>query len=113
METKKVTYKSIINATIHADNSSDEERVFNISADVTMRGSSVDNFNNGQVTTSADSQGNNMPSCSFSESYTTNVSVNFYQVDSTEMQCAMLSAINEFIKSVRNNVPVIDEVSHS
>ena len=68
-----VSFKDILNATVHADNSSDTGRTADVSADVQFSGREATGFINGI----AQPTGSPGPVCQFSESRGHNLSLTF------------------------------------
>ena len=96
-----VTFKNVVNATIHVDNSSDSDRSMSISADAIIYGSQVDSIQNGQCVSVSD------PSVlvSFAASNGGYLSLTFNNMGDADAQVGVLREINGFISGVKESVP--------
>lgn len=93
---EKVTYKTLNSVNARMDNSVDAERVYGISADVSISGNNVDNIDSGEVTR----DGSTEAIATFSSYGESNLSIT-HQGTEPEEQCQVTTAVNDFVKEVR------------
>ena len=98
-----VSFKDILNATVHADNSSDTGRTADVSADVQFSGREATGFINGI----AQPTGSPGPVCQFSESRGHNLSLTFIGYPDAVSRLDTLRAVDAFIAGVRDFAPSI------
>lgn len=98
-----VSFKDILNATVHADNSSDTGRTADVSADVQFSGREATGFINGI----AQPTGSPGPVCQFSESRGHNLSLTFIGYPDAASRLDTLRAVDAFIAGVRESAPSI------
>lgn len=96
---ENIVYKQLKNAKVHADNSGDSTRVYDISADVQLNESGVEYIEVGSISL----KDNNITLASFNTYGINNLSVIFTSVEEDNM-CAILTAINSFIADVKEKV---------
>ena len=96
---ENIGYKQLQNAKVHADNSGDSTRVYDISADVQLNESGVEYIEVGSISL----KDNDITLASFSTYGINNLSVIFTSVEEDNM-CTILTAINSFIADVKQKV---------
>lgn len=101
MANSNVTFKNVVNATIHVDNSTDTDRTMTISADAIIYGSMVDSIQNGQCVSVSDPS----VSVSFAASNGGYLSLTYNNAGDADVQVQILREINGFISNVRSSVP--------
>ena len=96
METTAVSFKRVINATVHADNSGDTGRTMDISADVNIANGHVDSFFNGRCDKSC---AGDAPTATarFTRQANGIFSTTFENVADVDTQVAMQRCINAFM----------------
>lgn len=98
--TSKVQYDGVVNATVKYNNSNDTDRVYDISAEVSVSGSTITGFNTGQ----ASRRVNPGPSASFNSWGENDMSVSMSGVPDKAEKIALFTAIADFIDDVRAQV---------
>lgn len=96
---ENIVYKQLKNAKVHADNSGDSTRVYDISADVQLNESGVEYIEVGSVSL----KDNDVTLSSFNTYGVNSLNVMFTSVDPEDM-CTILTAINSFIADVKQKV---------
>lgn len=99
MSEQKVTYKELRNAVVYIDNSVDTSKTYDISADVRLQGQNVvEAFESGIV----QKDGSQIATFNCWGDFS-NIGINYQGVDSGD-QCAVLEAVNTFMKNVKSKV---------
>lgn len=93
----KVDFTKLNSANVSANNSVDESRVYDITANVNVNENKVSNIDNGRVSK------NGVEVASFSKWGENNSNKSFYGV-SDEEQCVILNEINAFCRNVNEKV---------
>lgn len=101
METTNVTFKNVISATLRADNSGDENRIYDISADVNIMYDQVDNVQNGVAVR----RDNSSAVYSFSANNSPHLTTEFSNMDDIEEQADSLRAVAAFIAVAKTSAP--------
>ena len=96
---ENIVYKQLKNAKVHADNSGEADRVYDISADVQLNESGVEYIEVGSVSL----KNNDVTLSSFNTYGINSLNVMFTSVDPEDM-CTILTAINSFIADVKQKV---------
>ncbi len=96
METTAVSFKRVINATVHADNSGDTGRTMDISADVNIANGHVDSFFNGRCEKPA-SDDTPAASASFARQSDGRLTITYNRAENADTMAAMLRAVDAFI----------------
>ena len=92
----KVTIKSLNSANVRMDNSADAERVYDIAANVNIEsGNTLSNIDSGTVRREANEL------ATFGSWGSGNLQINYNGV-SAEEQCAIITAVNQFIAAARS-----------
>lgn len=94
-----VTFAELVNATIRANNSSDETSDYNISAEVQVTGTRVTGVQNGQFT-----MREGIGSGSFGADENS-VHYDFYSIPDVDLQVKALREVNAFIDGARTHAP--------
>lgn len=94
----KVKFGQVLNASVKVDNSTDDEREFDISANVQISGNTVQNFYDGYVTAKTDGS---PVKATWSQYSAENTQVNYTTPDVDE-KCAIIRAVSEFIAEVQS-----------
>lgn len=98
---EKITYKEIKNFTAVAENSSDEERVYDISANVNIQQqTNISSIDNGQV---KNSEGMIYATFNSWGNVSSNLNIQ-YQNATEEERSAILTAVNDFISNLEDKV---------
>lgn len=95
----KVDFTKLNSANVSANNSVDESKVYDITANVNVNENKVSNIDNGRVSK------NGVEVASFSKWGGNNSNKSFYGV-SDEEQCIILNEINAFCRNVNEKVEV-------
>ena len=95
----KVDFTKLNSANVSANNSEDEARVYDITANINVVGGKVSNIDSGVVTKDG------VEVASFSKWGENNSNKSFYGV-SDEEQCIILNEINAFCRNVNEKVEV-------
>lgn len=95
----KVDFTKLNSANVSANNSEDEARVYDITANINVVGGKVSNIDSGVVTK------NGVEVASFSKWGENNSNKSFYGV-SDEEQCIILNEINAFCRNVNEKLEV-------
>lgn len=95
----KVDFTKLNSANVSANNSEDEARVYDITANINVVGGKVSNIDSGVVTK------NGVEVASFSKWGENNSNKSFYGV-SDEEQCVILNEINAFCRNVNEKLEV-------
>lgn len=93
----KVKFGQVLNASVKVDNSTDNERDFDISATVQISGNSVQNYTEGIV--KSKTGGNEVTKATWYQYSPENTTVT-YMTSETEEKCQIIMAIGEFIENV-------------
>ena len=93
----KVEFKTLNSANVTADNSVDNERRYDITANVNINGNKVDNISGGRVIKEG------IEVASFSKWGENNTNFSFNGVDSLEM-CAIITDVTAFCANVSEKV---------
>lgn len=93
----KVDFTKLNSANVSANNSVDESKVYDITANVNVNENKVSNIDNGRVSK------NGVEVASFSKWGENNSNKSFYGV-SDEEQCVILNEINAFCRNVNEKV---------
>lgn len=104
MSENKVSYKELISAKVHVDNSVDTAKTYDISSDINIVGGNIESHDNGIVSQ------NETVMATFSLYGTNNLSISYISVE-TESQCDVLNAINEYITNVTAQSPELSPLS--
>ena len=96
---ENIVYKQLKNAKVHADNSGETDRTYDISADIQLNESGVEYIEVGSISL----KDNNITLASFNTYGINNLSVIFTSVEEDNM-CTILTAINSFITDVKEKV---------
>ena len=96
---ENIVYKHLRNAKVHADNSGDTDRVYDISADVQLNESGVEYIEVGSISL----KDSDITLASFNTYGINSLSVVFTLVEEDNM-CTVLTAINSFIADVKEKV---------
>lgn len=100
MSTKNnVSFQSLVNATVVANNTSDTSRQYGITAEILINGDNVEQVNNGQVTLI--DAGMNV--ASFNESYG-NFTITFFNNLEIEKRVTIITAVSSFIAEAKDKV---------
>lgn len=97
MTGNNVSFNSVANATLRADNSADASRTVEITADVYFSGTEVTGFGNGHATVTDHPES----VCHFSENGGNSITTDFNNFADTDAQVATLREIKAFVTSVR------------
>lgn len=98
---EKITYKEIKNFTAVAENSSDEERVYDISANVNIQQqTTISSIDNGQV---KNSEGMIYATFNSWGNVSSNLNIQ-YQNATEEERSAILTAVNDFISNLEDKI---------
>lgn len=105
MENANVIFKSVVNATFRVDNSNDEQRIYDISADANVIGSRIDNFQNGIAVC----RDNRSAMCTFTENDSPYLIISFSNMNDVEVRTEAIKAVSAFINDARSSVPTLNE----
>ena len=94
----KIKYEALNSANVKVNNSSDLERVYSIEANANVNNlNEVSNIDNGVVKKDAEQK------ATFNVWGDNSLNISFYNATSDE-QCAVINAVNAFIKDVKSHV---------
>lgn len=93
----KVEFKTLNSANVTADNSVDNERRYDITANININGNKVDNISGGRVIKEE------VEVASFSKWGESNTSFSFNRVDAVEM-CAIITEVTAFCANLTEKV---------
>lgn len=92
----KITYEALNSANVKINNSSDAERIYNIEANTNVNNlNEVTNLDNGILMKDAEQK------ATFNVWGSNSLNISFYNTTSDE-QCGILQAINQFIEDTKN-----------
>ena len=98
METK-IKYESLQSANIRVSNAADSVRIMDISSNVNINnGTTVSNIDNGQVMQEG------IIKATFNSWNEGMLNISYQGVNTSEEQCAILNAVNEFILEVKQYI---------
>lgn len=104
MSENKVSYKELISAKVHVDNSVDAAKTYDISSDINIVGGNIESHDNGIV-----SLGETVIA-TFSLYGKNNLSISYISVE-TDNQCNVLNAVNDYINDVTKQAAQSSPVS--
>lgn len=100
--TGNISIQSLVNAKVIANNTSDTSRQYGLSTEVLLQGENVEQIANGVVMSLDDEQ----QLASFYDSFG-NFEVVFFNIQEIEKRTSILTAISNFVASVKNKAFVM------